>query len=168
MPRVRSNEIFARMTPAQAQAFLADLRQEAPTVGQMALAVAANSFRLRLEYLRRQPRAKQAEWLRKALARSAMAGAAEEILAEYFLGHHKALLIEWLDAIGIKHEDGVLTDPAPACPDLETLQRAVEAFRRGDNPERRNLLLAAFASQSAIDWPALDQLLQAPPAPAAG
>jgi hypothetical protein len=161
---MRSNEVFARMSPAQAEAFLANLRQEAPSVQQMALGVAANAFRLRMEFLRRQPRARQAEWMRKALARTSMAAAAEEILAAYFLGHHKALLVEWLDALGVKHEDGVLAGAAPPCPEPEVLRKAVEAFRSGSDPERRSLLMAAFAAQSAIDWPALEALLNDPAA----
>ena len=66
---MRSHEIFARMTPLQAEAFLTELSQDAPDVSQMALAAAAGAFKLRPAFLKRQPKAKQAEWMRKALAR---------------------------------------------------------------------------------------------------
>jgi hypothetical protein len=88
-----------------------------------------------------------------------MASVAEEILAEYFLGHQKALLVEWLDAVGLAHEDGVLKDASPPAPDGEALRRAFEDFCAGEHPERRRLLLQAFAAQSAIDWPELETLL---------
>jgi hypothetical protein len=149
------------MTPARAEAFLTELRQEAPPVSQMALAAAAGAFKLRPAFLKRQPPAKQAEWVRKALARTAMAGVAEEILAEYFLGHQKALLVEWLDAVGLEHEEGALKTNAPAPPDPGVLHKAFEEFSKGENPERRHLLLCAFAAQSAIDWPELESLLAA-------
>ena len=40
------------------------------------------------------------------------------------------------------------------------LEEAVEAFRAGEDPEEREILLQAFAAQSAIDWPELEGLLQ--------
>ena len=156
---MRSHEVFARMTPARAEAFLAELRQDAPQVSEMALAAAAGAFKLRPAFLKKQSRGKQAEWVRKALARGAMAAVAEEILAEYFLGHHKALLTEWLDAVGLEHEEGVLKTGAPPAPESGLLRKAFDAFASGENPERRHLLLAAFAAQSAIDWPELESLL---------
>jgi hypothetical protein len=156
---MRSHEVFARMTPVQAEAFLNELRREAPPVSQMALAAAAGAFKLRPAFLKRQPPAKQADWMRKALGRGTMASVAEEILAEYFLGHQKSLLVEWLDAIGLEHEEGVLKAGAPAAPDRTRLQEAVEKFASGEHPERRRLLLAAFAAQSAIDWPELEALI---------
>ena len=156
---MRSNEIFSRMSDTQAAAFLTELRQEAPPVARMALAAAAIAFKLRPQFLKKQPRAKQAEWMRKALARGPMSGTAEEILAEYFLGHQKDLLVEWLDCAGIAHEDGVLEEATPDCPEPEKLRAAVEKFSGGENPERRGLLMAAFAAQSAITWPELEELL---------
>ena len=156
---MRSHEVFARMAPERAEAFLAELRQEAPQVSQMALAAAAGAFKLRPAFLKRQSKDKQAEWVRKALARGSMAAVAEEILAEYFLGHQKTLLVEWLDSVGLQHEDGVLKDAAPPPPESGSLRKAFDAFVAGENPERRRLLLCAFAAQSAIDWPELEGLL---------
>ena len=73
----------------------------------------------------------------------------------------KPLLLEWLDAVGLEHEDGVLKTGAPSPPDSGVLRKAFEAFSGGDNPERRKLLLEAFAAQSAIDWPELEALIGA-------
>jgi hypothetical protein len=158
---MRSHEVFARMTPARAEAFLAELKREAAPVSQMALAAAAGAFKLRPVFLKRQSPARQADWMRKALSRGAMNAVAEEILAEYFLSHQKALLLEWLDAVGLEHEDGVLKAGAPASPDSGVLHKAFQAFSSGEHPERRRLLLEAFAAQSAIEWPELESLLGA-------
>ena len=147
------------MSAARAESFLTELRQEAPPVARMALAAAANAFKLRPQYLKKQPRAKQAEWMRKALARSTMVTTAEQILAEYFLDHQKDLLVEWLDCAGIAHQDGVLEEATPECPEPAKLRAAVKQFLGGENPERRGLLLAAFAAQSAVSWPDLEELL---------
>jgi hypothetical protein len=113
---MRSNEIFSRMTTEEAERFLVEVRSEAPDVAKLALDAAAGAFRLRPEFLRRQPRARQAEWMRRALGRRVGAALAEEVLATYFLEHHRELLVELLEALGVEHEEGRLKQDVPACP----------------------------------------------------
>ena len=161
MAPMRSNEIFSRMSPEAALAFLEEVHREAPKVEEIALSAAAGAFRLRPLFLRRQPRKRQSEWMRQALARTAFAAVAEEVLAEYFLEYHTGLLGELLDGLGLEHEKGILKgEGAPACPDKAKLEQAVASFRQGDQRERRELLLRAFAAQSIVDWPELEALLE--------
>jgi len=159
MAPMRSNEIFSAMSPEAALAFLEEIHRDAPKAEEIALSAAAGAFRLRPVFLRRQPRKRQAEWMRQALARASFAPVAEELLAEYFLEYHPALLAELLDALGLEHDKGVLKGDAPVCPEKEALQAAVARFRSGDEPARRDLLLRAFAAQSAVEWPDLEALL---------
>ena len=156
---MRSNEIFSQMSPDAALAFLDEIHREAPRVEEIALSAAAGAFRLRPVFLRRQPRKRQSEWMRQALSRSAFAAVAEEVLAEYFLEYHGELLGELLDAFGLEHEKGVLKGDATEAPDKTKLEATVAKFRSGENAARRELLLRAFAAQSAIDWPDLEALL---------
>jgi len=146
--------------------FLDDLKKEARPVAALALNAAAQAFKLRPEFIRRQPAKRQAEWMRKALGRNVAAALAEELLATYFLEHQKPLLIELLDGFGIAHEDGELQAPNPECPPDAKLHEVVETFRKGEHPQRRELLLRAFAAQSGVDWPPLEKLLsvESPPA----
>jgi hypothetical protein len=164
---MRSNEIFSQMTREEAQGFLETMKDEAPDVAKLALSAAANAFRLRPAFLKRQPRERQAEWMRRALGRTIGAPVAEEILATYFLDHQKDMLVELLDAFGVAHEEGRLEQVEPVCPEDKALAKAVESFRKGDDQERRELLLRAFAAQSSVEWPALDALLSGTPPPAA-
>jgi hypothetical protein len=161
MAAMRSNEIFSRMSPESALAFLEEVHREAPKVEEIALSAAAGAFRLRPLFLRKQPRKRQSEWMRQALARTAFAAVAEEVLAEYFLEYHNGLLGELLDGLGLEHEKGVLKgEGAPVCPDKAKLEEAVATFRKGDQRERREMLLRAFAAQSAVSWPELEVLLE--------
>jgi hypothetical protein len=147
------------MSPEQALAFLDEIHKQAPAVEEIALSAAAGAFRLRPVFLRRQPRKRQAEWMRQALARAAMAAVAEEVLAEYFLEYHTELLAEWLDALGLEHEKGVLASSAPECPKPADLAGLVAEFRKAEDPGLRELLMRAFAAQSSINWPDLEALL---------
>jgi hypothetical protein len=156
---MRSNEVFGKMTPEEAEGFLTAMRAEASGAAQVALAAVAGAFKLRPEFLRRQPRKRQAEWMRRALARVTNAEAAEEVLAQYFLEARQELLVELLDALGVKHEDGRLEEPVSPPPTAAKLKKTVAKFQKGQERDKRDLLLRAFASQSAIDWPELDALL---------
>jgi len=56
---MKSHEIFAAMTAEEAQAFLEELKQGAPGAAQVALQATASAFKLRPQFLRRQPKARQ-------------------------------------------------------------------------------------------------------------
>jgi len=156
---MRSNEIFSRMTTEEAIAFLDMMKRDARPVAGMALSAAAQAFKLRPEFLRKQSKARQAEWTRKALGRSVAAPLSEELLATYFLDYQQALLVELLDALGVKHEEGQLESADPECPPADKLREVVNGFLEGEGRDRRELLLWAFAAQAGIDWPPLEQVL---------
>ena len=107
---MRSFDVFASMSPERATEVIRTLKEAAPGMFAQALAAAAAAFKARPVYLARQPLEKQAASIRSALARVAANPVAEELLAVYFLECKKDLLVEWLDSLGIEHEDGTL-DP---------------------------------------------------------
>jgi len=156
---MRSFQVFAAMTPERATELIASLKEKSPGMFAQALAAAAAAMRARPVYIARQPIEKQAAAIRRALARVSASPVAEELLAVYFLECRKELLVEWLDALGIAHDEGSLTEDEPAQPSKKKLHDAAKGFRATDDDPDRELLLAAFAAQSAIDWPELDALL---------
>lgn len=156
---MKAYQVFARMTPGRAHALLEGLRKEAPGVYTQALGAASLWLRARPQFVTKQSPEKRAQFVRQALARVATNLIAEEVLAAYFLQVKKPLLVEWLDAIGLEHEDGSLASDAPPEPERLALEKAVAAFRKPDDAGDRELLLQAFAAQSAIEWPALEALI---------
>jgi hypothetical protein len=163
---MRAYQVFSRMTDPEASRFLAVLAEKAPALHVQALGAAAAAMRARPQYLMKQPHEKRAEAVRRALARVATSEVAEELLAVYFLDGRKELLTEWLDTIGLEHEEGALKADAPPCPPDAELAKAVERYRGGAKEDgepgdawERELLLRAFAAQTAVDWPALEKLL---------
>ena len=138
---MRAHQVFAAMSPERAVALMGRLREDAPLAFAQALAVASAAMRARPVYLARRPLEKQAEAARRAFSRVSAANAAEQILAAYFLECRRPLLEEWLDAAGLPHEKGVLEEDRPPPPGSDELRRAVAAFRKGDDPDERELLL---------------------------
>ena len=158
---MRSYQVFAAMSPERANGFLRKLKEKAPAMFAQAVAAASASMKARPIYLSRQPFEKRAQAVRRSLARVSANPVAEELLAAYFLDCRKELLVEWLDTLGIEHEDGTLRADAPPPPPDAELARAVKSFRDKDADPDRELLLRAFAAQSAIDWPGLEAQLAA-------
>jgi hypothetical protein len=163
---VRAYQVFGQMDDGEAARLLAVLAEKAPAFHVQALGAAAAAMRARPQFVLRQSPEKRAGAVRRALARVAANDVAEELLAVYFLDCRKEVLVEWLDALGLEHEDGTLKADAPPQPDEKSLAKAVEGFRSaakvdgepGDRADRE-LLLRAFAAQRAVDWPALEQLV---------
>lgn len=156
---MRPNQIFAAMTPEHAEAFFTLLADKAPGMWQQCVHAAAVNMKARPQYVLRQPRNKQAQSVRRTLARVNASVLAEEILAIYFLECRTEILTDWLDLLGLEHEKGVLKADSPAQPDPSDLAKHVATLREKDDDPDRLLLLRAFAAQSAIDWPALDAMI---------
>jgi hypothetical protein len=153
-------QVFASMNPERAVTFFAALAQKLPGFYNSAVGAASGSLRARPVYLMRQPAEKRAEAMRQALSRVRANDLAEEILASYFLDCRKELVVEWLDALGLAHEEGVLQDDEPPCPPADRLREATQKFLTASDDADRALLLRAFAAQRAIDWPELEILLE--------
>jgi hypothetical protein len=157
---VKAYQVFARMAPERAHSLLEGLRKEAPAIYTQALGAASIWLKARPQFVQKQPPERRAKLVRQSLSRVATNIVAEEVLAAYFLQVKKALLIEWLDSLGLAHEEGALEADAPPEPSADSLEKAVSTFRKPEEAEDRELLLFAFAAQSAIDWPGLERLLE--------
>ncbi|MCA9502745.1 MAG: hypothetical protein R3F16_05720 [Myxococcota bacterium] len=156
---MRPNQIFAAMAPEKCEQILRKIGDESPEALKRTVVACAQVMKFRPQFLLKQPFPKRAASVRRALARSSANPLAEELLAVYFLKCRLPLLEEWLGLMGLEHEEGILTQDEVPCPAAGELEEKVAKFRAVDGDEDRELLLHVFASQAAIDWPALDALL---------
>ena len=157
---MRSYQVFAAMSRDHAVELMRTLSKQSPSMFRQAVDAAALSIKARPVYMRRQPFEKRAEAVRRALARVVANPVADELLAVYFLECRKELLVEWLDLVGLSHDDGTLEDDLPEQPEERGLLEAVERFLGADADPDRELLLRAFAAQQVVEWPALDARLE--------
>lgn len=156
---MRSYQVFAAMRPERAVEVMRTLSKQSPAMFRQAVDAAAAAISARPVYMRRQPFEKRAEAVRRALSRVVANPVADELLAVYFLECRKELLVEWLDLVGLAHEEGTLEEDAPAQPAEAELLAAVDKYLHVDDDPDRDLLLRAFAAQEAVQWPALDARL---------
>lgn len=158
---MRAHQIIGGMSPEEFERIMEALRAEAPEAVQSTTIAAAAVLKFRPKFLLKQAPKKRIGSIKSALARMQANDMAEELLAVYFLKCKLDLLTEWLDLMGLEHEDGILTQDEVPCPAAEELEKKVAEFRGADDDTDRSLLLRVFSAQSAIDWPALEALVEA-------
>ena len=157
---MRPNQIFAAMSQEKCGQIMEKIAEQSPDAVKQTVAAAAIALKFRPQFLLKQPLAMRVSSVRRALSRVGAHALAEELLAVYFLKCRLDLLKEWLDLVGLEHEDGILkADSAPMPPEAE-LREKVARFRGASADDDRELLLQAFAAQTAIDWPVLDLLIE--------
>jgi hypothetical protein len=157
---MRPNQIFAAMSQEKCGQIMEKISQQTPGAIKPTVAAAAIALKFRPQFLLKQPLEMRVSSVRRALSRTGSNALAEELLAVYFLKCRLDLLAEWLDLLGLEHEEGILKADVTPSPAEAELREKVAKFRAGASDEDRELLLQAFAAQTAIHWPVLDELIE--------
>ncbi len=126
------------------------------------LAAVAESNRVRPVFLERKPRVQRHGDMISALGRPRMEDAAATLLRGWLLKAENAMLVEFLDALTIPHEKGVVED-FPATVDDEKLKAAVECLLSKHPQEKVTLYLNTIHATSGVTWPNLEAILQNDP-----
>jgi hypothetical protein len=82
---------------------------------------------------------------------------AARLLVVYHLEHQRAMMAAFLDALGIKHENGLIEDEELDPPDAERLKQAASAIGTTFPPEDVALYLSTLLWQDPDTWGALFQ-----------
>ena len=72
------------------------------------------------------------------------------------------MLVDFLDALGIEHKEGVVEDLPPTMDDAK-LRAAVDALLAKYPPEAVAVYLHAFNDMNEVDWPNLKTMLESDP-----
>ncbi|MGH2604586.1 MAG: hypothetical protein ACRDJ9_35000, partial [Dehalococcoidia bacterium] len=135
------------------------VKRESPDMYRQAVAAAAGAFRLRPEVLRQQPAARQAATIRRALTQVDQQDLGAHLLIEWLTKSQKPMLAQFLDDLGIAHEDGTVKEGVGPEPDEDRLAAAIEHLRTTFPPEHVQIYLSAFFVITADDWERLSRLL---------
>lgn len=158
--RLTPGDIFRRMTPALAADIFSHLHENEKPMYQAAVEAIAKQRKLRPVFIGRKPREERHTWLREALGRKASDAIAAQILQIWLVGRHPALLCEFLDGLGIKHDKNGMVDKLPEQPPKEALEKVIGELLKKHDPEIVAVYLHAFQALDESGWPALDGILQ--------
>jgi hypothetical protein len=96
------------------------------------------------------------------LARPALDMVAANLIRTWLLKKHKQMLTDFLDALGIAHQEGVVEDLPPTMDDAK-VRAAVDALLAKHPPEAVAVYLNAFNEMNEVEWPSLKTMLESDP-----
>src|SRR5215831_16821901 len=122
-----SHELFGFMPPDLAGEILTFVFESEKPTYRATLNAVAETRRLRPVFLERQPKTQRHATMLAALARPSLELAAGNLIRTWLVKKHRTMLIDFLNGLGIKHEEGVVED-LPATVDDDKLRSAVEGL----------------------------------------
>jgi hypothetical protein len=154
-------QIFQRLPPELAgQVFLHLQEAEKPTY-RMAIQTLAAQRKLRPQFVERKPREERYQWLQAALGRPAAEQIAANLLQMWLMGTQAPMLCDFLDSLGIAHEENGGIDNLPAAPETGKLREAVDALLAKYPADAVAVYLHSFQAMDIAGWPALGEILAA-------
>jgi hypothetical protein len=157
-----AHELFGFMSPALATEILDFLHESEKDVYRSTLHAVAETRKVRPVFLERKPRAERAKMIIESLSRPALEQVAGNVLRLWLVKKQTSLLVDFLNALAIKHDNGVVDDLPPTMDDAK-LQGAVEGLLTKYPPQHVAVYLHAFYAMNETPWPRLQELLNNEP-----
>jgi hypothetical protein len=157
-----AHELFGFMSPSLALEILTYAYETDKPLYRATLGAVAQARKLRPVFLERQPRPQRHAAMLATLARPALDMVTSNLLRTWLLKKHKQMLADFLDGLGIAHQEGVVED-LPATIEEAKLRTAVEALITKYPPEAVAVYLHAFNEMNEVEWPGLRTMLDSDP-----
>lgn len=159
---LKSHELVGFMSPSLAGEILTFTFDEEKPTYRAVLQAVAEARHVRLVFLERQPRSQRNATILATLARPNLDVAAGTLLRTWLVKKHGAMLMDFLDALGIANEKGVVEDLPPSVEDVK-LRAAVDLLLARHSAEVVAVYLNAFNDMNGANWPNLKTLLENEP-----
>jgi hypothetical protein len=152
-------EIFALIPSKLATEILEFTYADDREIYRAALQAVAQTRKVRVVFLERQPRSQRHAEMATLLSRPPLALVADSLLRNWLLKKYKSVLIDFLDALKITHDKGVVEGLPPTIED-SVLHAAVESVLSKHPAQAVSIYLHAFNHMNEAKWANLDVLLQ--------
>ncbi len=155
---LKSHELLGFMSPSLALEILTYIYETDKPLYRASLSAVAEARKLRPVFLERQPRPQRNSMMLVTLARPALDLVTGNLIRTWLLKKHKQMLADFLDALGIAHQDGVVEELPPAVDDAK-VRAAVDTLLTKYPPEAVAVYLHAFNEMNEVEWPNLKAML---------
>jgi hypothetical protein len=153
-----SHELIGFMSPNLALEILTYAYESDKPLYHATLNAVAEARKLRPVYFERQPRTQRHAAMLATLAMPALEMVTANLIRGWLLKKYKAMLIDFLDALGIAHKEGVVDELPANVPD-DQLRAAVDVLVTKYPPEVVTVYLNAFNEMNEVEWPNLKTML---------
>ena len=154
-----SHELMGFMSPALANEILNFAYESDKPTYKATMNGVAQALRVRPVYLERQPRPQRHASMAQVLSKPGMDMAAGTLLRAWLLQKYKPMLKDFLNALEIKNEEGVVDDLPPSMDD-EKLKSAIETLLSKHPHEAVAVYLNAFNEMNQANWDNLKKILE--------
>ena len=151
----RPSQLWKHLAPEKkrlaADAFWRD--EHAANEQAEAIAMIAQRIKFRLKSVLAMPIDKKTHYVLSTPSVSEVMAA--RLLVAYHLAHQRSMMGAFLDAVGIKHDDGIIAEDEVQPPSREALQKAAKAIAASYPAEDVSLYLSTLVWQDPDTWGAL-------------
>jgi hypothetical protein len=154
-----SHELLGFMSPALAREILAYAFESDKPLYRAVLSAVAEARKLRPVFLERHPRAQRDTTILATLARPALEAVTANLIRTWLLKKYNNMLVDFLDALGIAHKEGVVEE-LPATMDDAKLRSGIDVLLGKYPPEVVAVYLNAFNDMNEVEWETLKELLK--------
>ena len=162
-PAMTPNDIFVQMPESTCAAILADMFENEKPLYKNLIENLAKQRKLRPVFIERKPRVERFAWMKEALGRRQNEAVAANLLQIWLVSRHAAMLCDFLDCLGIKHDDNGTVEEMPSEPEKPALEAAVATLLGKYDPAIVTVYLHAFQALDEKGWPVLDEVIAADP-----
>ena len=153
------HELFGFMSPELSKRILDDTYADDKPLYKLTLAAVADAKKLRPAFYEKKARTERDADMVSMLSRPRLEDAGANLLRGWLMKTQKPLLIDFLNALGLKHKDGVVDDFPPSLDD-GTLKKAVDQILAKHPKEIAIVYLNAFGNMNEAGWPNLNEMLE--------
>jgi len=157
------NDIFIQMPESTCAAILGAMFENEKPLYKNLVDNLATQRKLRPVFIERKPRAERFAWIKEALGRHQNEPLAANLLQIWLVSRHSAMLCDFLDSLGIKHDSNGTVEQIPPQPEKPALEAAVAALLGKYDPPIVAVYLHAFQALDETGWPLLEEIIAAEP-----
>jgi hypothetical protein len=157
-----AHELFGFMPPTLASEMLETAYELDRGNYRVTVNAVAEARKLRPAFFERKPRVERHKDMIAMLSKPRLDAVASNLIRVWLLKKHSAMLVDFLDALGIAHKDGVVDDLPENINDSK-LKDAIEKLLAKYPKEEVTVYLNAFYSMNDVNWQNLKALLESEP-----
>ena len=154
-----SHELLGFMSPALANDILNFTYESDRPTYKATLNAVADARKVRAVFLERQPRPQRHAMMIATLSRPGLDTVAGGMIRAWLVQKQKPMLVDFLNALEIKNDNGVVDD-LPKEVDDAKLKSAIETLLAKNPPETVAVYLNAFNDMNLAGWANLKTLLE--------
>lgn len=159
---LNSHEILGFMSPGLALEIVNHAYEADKPLYRATLAAVADARRVRPVFMERQPRAQRHATMLATLTRPTLELVTGNLLRAWLLKKYNAMLVDFLNALGIQHKEGVVEE-LPASMEDDKLKAAIDLILGKYPAEVVAVYLNAFNEMNEVEWANLRTMLEQDP-----